>query len=66
MKHTLTFKLEKETKGALRYQEVGQDGQAIPVDSPADSRVLGAIYIRKTALKGEATPQALSVTVEGI
>ena len=63
MKHTLTFKLEKETKGALRYQEVEQDGQAVPVDSPADSRILGTIYVRKAAFKGGAIAPALSVTI---
>ena len=66
MKHTLTFKLEKETKGALRYQEVEQDGLPVPTDSPADLRIVGGLYVRKAALKGEPTPEVLRVTVEGV
>ena len=60
MKHTLMFKLEKETKGALRYQEVEQDGRPVAVGS----WVIGTLYIRKAALNGQFPPN-LTVTVEG-
>ena len=39
------FKLERETKGALRYQQVEQDGRAIAVDSPTDSALIGTLCL---------------------
>jgi len=63
MKHALIFTYDKETKGAHRYREVSVDGNPIPVDSPADSHVLGQLYIRKAALPG-AAPNTLAVTLE--
>lgn len=60
--HKLLFKLEKETKGALRYQEVELDGRPVAVDSPADERLIGTLYLRKAKLSG--APAALTVTVE--
>jgi len=63
MKHVLTFKLERETKGALRYQEVEQNGRPVAVDSPADDRIIGTLYIRKAALNGQFPPN-LTVTLE--
>lgn len=47
-----TFTLERETKGALRYQE--QD--------PEDNPKIGTLYIRKSALKGER-PRTLYVQI---
>jgi hypothetical protein len=40
----LRFAFEKETKGAVRFQEVGQDGK------PAFAPSIGTLYIRKSAL----------------
>jgi len=60
--HKMIFKLERETKGALRYQEVELDGKPVPVDSPADERLVGTLYVRKAKLTG--APAALTVTVE--
>ena len=55
------FKLEKETKGALRYQEVDEKGEAI---EQAWAKI-GTLYVRKNAFeRGAAFPQMLRVTVE--
>jgi len=63
VKHTLLFKLERETKGALRYQEIERDGRPVSIDSPADVRMIGTLYVRKVAYP-EETPKSLTVTVE--
>jgi hypothetical protein len=53
--------LEKETKGALHYQEVDDGGQAI---EQAAAKI-GTLYLRKPALeRGAPFPQSLRVTVE--
>ena len=55
------FKLEKETKGALRYQEVDEKGEVI---EQAWAKI-GTLYVRKSAFpRGAAFPQLLRVTVE--
>jgi hypothetical protein len=55
------FKLEKETKGALRYQEVDEKGEII---EQAWAKI-GTLYVRKSAFeRGAAFPQFLRVTVE--
>jgi hypothetical protein len=41
MNTTLKFAFEKETKGAIRFQEVGDDG------TPAFAPQVGTFYIRK-------------------
>jgi hypothetical protein len=53
----LRFALEKETKGAVRFQEVGEDGK------PAFAPSVGTLYIRKSALPEAKIPQTLSVTI---
>ena len=40
----LKFAFEKETKGAVRYQEVGEDG------APAFASQVGTLYVRKSAM----------------
>ena len=50
MKKTLKFQVEKETKGAYRFMEVG-------------SSVLQTIYVRKDAL-GAEKPEKLSITID--
>jgi hypothetical protein len=53
------FKLEKETKGALRYLD--EKGEAI---EQAWAKI-GTLYVRKSAFeRGAAFPQMLRVTVE--
>lgn len=54
MTRTITMKLDKETKGAVRYQEVKQEGQ------PA---LMGSLYVRKLAI-GSAVPQEITVTID--
>lgn len=56
----VTFTLEKETKGALRYQETDGGGQALKIEGGAK---VGTLYVRKSALNGEM-PQKLKVTIE--
>jgi hypothetical protein len=56
---TIKFKFEKETKGAVRYQEVGDNGE------PAFSPSVGSLYVRKSALPGGKIPQDLHVTIVG-
>ena len=52
------FKLEKETKGALRYQEVDEKGEVI---EQAWAKI-GTLYVRKSAFeRGAAFPQLLRV-----
>ena len=51
------FAFEKETKGAVRFQEVSKDGK------PAFARSIGTLYIRKSALPDGKIPQTLTVTI---
>jgi hypothetical protein len=44
MNVTLKFAFEKETKGAVRYQEVGDHG------APAFAPQVGTLYVRKSAM----------------
>ena len=53
----------KETKGALRYQEVDEKGEVI---EQAWAKI-GTLYVRKSAFeRGAAFPQLLRVTVETV
>jgi hypothetical protein len=57
------FKLEKETKGALRYQEIDEKGDVI---EQAWAKI-GTLYLRKTAFeRGASFPQVLRVKAESI
>jgi len=44
MEKIIEFEFEKETKGAIRFKEIVPEGE---------DRVIGTLYIRKDALKGE-------------
>lgn len=55
MKKEIQFDLEKETPGTFRYAESAE---------PAE-RIIGTIYVRKSALRGEAAPKRIKVTIEG-
>ena len=61
MKVRVIFKFEKETKGAVRYQEVDEDTME-PLNFK--EAFIGTIYLRKAQIEG-ITPQQLAVTVEG-
>jgi hypothetical protein len=57
----VNFKFEKETKGAIRYQEVDEKGEPI---EQAWAKI-GSLYLRKSAFeRGAAYPQSLRMTVE--
>jgi hypothetical protein len=57
MNTKLKFAFEKETKGAVRYQEVGEDG------APAFAPQVGTLYVRKSAVPGGKIPKTLIVTI---
>lgn len=57
MNKTLTFAIEKETKGAVRYAEEGV-GQF-------DEPTVGTLYVRKSAFKDLGKiPQQITVTIQ--
>lgn len=58
---TARFKLERETKGALRFVEI--DGAGEPLEM-VNSKI-GALYLRKSSLNG-AQPKFLEVSVRAI
>lgn len=51
-KQELTFNHERDTKGAVRYQEEAADGQ----------HIVGTLYIRKDKIDGER-PDKLKVVI---
>ena len=58
-KATLTFKFDRETKGAVRYKE----------DAPDGKELIGQLYVRKSGLVihkvgNESVPTEITVTVE--
>jgi hypothetical protein len=56
------FKLEQETKGAVRYREVDEKGEPEYM-----SAKIGSLYLRKTAFeRGAVYPQSLRIIVEAI
>jgi hypothetical protein len=57
MNTKLKFAFEKETKGAVRYQEVGEDG------APAFAPQVGILYVRKSSMPGGKIPKTLIVTI---
>jgi hypothetical protein len=59
----IRFKLEEETKGALRYHEIDEKGQVIEQTRAK----IGTLYVRKSAFaRGGAWPQELCVTIEPV
>ena len=57
---TVMFTLEKETKGAVRYQEVDAAGLPLKIENGAK---VGTLYVRKSALNGDI-PAKLKATLE--
>ena len=53
------LKFAFERKGAVRYQEVGED------DAPAFAPQVGTLYVRKSAMPGGKIPKTLIVTIAG-
>ena len=63
MQFEVHFKLEKETRGALRYLEVDENGEVI---EQAWAKI-GSLYVRKSAFERDAAyPQALRIIVETV
>lgn len=58
------FIIDRETKGALRFQEVDAEGTALDI---AEASV-GTLYIRKSALDkaGIKSPRGLKITIEPV
>lgn len=56
---TARFAFERETKGALRFQETDISGTVLGFKEAA----IGILYVRKSALNG-VTPQALVISIE--
>lgn len=59
MEFKLRFKLDKETKGAIRYQEVDP---ATGDERKGNDAVVGTLYIRKYQISGDY-PGELIVTI---
>jgi len=57
---TLNFAVEKETKGAVRYAEVGADGK------PAFAPQIGTLYVRKSAMSDGNVPQRLQIEITAV
>jgi hypothetical protein len=61
MTGVVTMRLEKETKGAVKYQEIDDSGA--PVTTSNERCAIGTLYVRKTALNGEI-PQQIKVSLK--
>jgi hypothetical protein len=61
-KTVVIFSFEKETKGAVRFQETDAAGHPISI---ADGAKIGTLYVRKSALNG-TVPVKLKATLESI
>jgi hypothetical protein len=55
------MKLERETKGALRYMEVDEDGDRVEIQ---DGAKIGTLYIRKSALHSGVYPDNIVVEIQ--
>lgn len=56
---TASFKLERETKNAVRYMEVDGAGNEKALDAGA---AIGTLYVRKSAFK-DGTPETFTLTL---
>jgi hypothetical protein len=61
MRYELSFLLARKTPGALVFQEVDAEGEALTTKDPHCT--VGTLYIRKSAL-GDDVPKALAVVIE--
>lgn len=52
--------LNRETKGALRFEETDENGRPVPFETAR----IGQLYCRKTAFNGSGFPTTIKVTVE--
>ena len=61
MTQKIVMTLERETKGALRYQEITETGSV--KDTDEKGAVIGTLYLRKKAFPGKPAMQ-IEVTIE--
>lgn len=59
-KFTANFILVKETKGALRYEQVDDAGKKVEIE---DGASIGTLYVRKSAFPAGHTPERLAIEV---
>jgi hypothetical protein len=59
-KHVIYYAFEKETKGAVRYQQVDSDNN--PIKGDENGALAETIYFRKKALGDH--PMKMRVTIE--
>ncbi len=57
---TIYFSFEKETAGAVRYQETNEKGDKKTV---ADGAVIGTLYLRKSSFNGTEYPATVTVSL---
>lgn len=57
----VTFQKERETKGAIRFQEI-DPATGTPRTKDEEGMVIGTLYFRKTGLAG--SPSRVTITVE--
>jgi hypothetical protein len=57
---TCLFKVEKETKGTYKYQQIKADGSTYSIDGGAQ---IGSLYIRKSAFGEGSAPTRISIVV---
>lgn len=57
---TATMVVEKETRGAVKYQEVNGSGEPLEMSDPAC--VMGQAYVRKNAFNGKI-PKRVTIMV---
>lgn len=58
-KETVKFAIDRETKGALRFNEVDDEGQV-----KKTGYTIGTLYLRKDSGPGRGKPQVLSAVLE--
>ena len=56
---TAKFQFERETKGAVRFQEIDEAGTVLDFKEAA----IGTLYLRKSALNGQV-PTMITVSIE--
>jgi hypothetical protein len=59
MKHTLGFRFEKETKGAIQYKEYLTNDE----DTDKENMIIGTLYVRKSAME-KVSKQDITVTID--
>lgn len=58
----VTFQKERETKGAIRFQEIDPQTNT-PKTKDEEGMVIGTLYFRKTGISGSPSRVEITVTV---